>query len=204
MSALSARGIRVSYDGRPAAALDSLDAAPGEVVALLGRNGSGKSTLLRVLALVEAPTAGDVVVAGTAEPPIRRVTLALPHPWLFAGTALKNLERPLAARGVHRAERRERARRALADLGVAHLEGKDARRLSSGETARVSLARALCLETAVLLLDEPFAHLDPAAVPAARAAVERRLAAGTAVVIAATGPDGLAGMAARVVEVRAP
>jgi ABC-type multidrug transport system ATPase subunit len=204
MSALSARGIRVSYDGRPAAALDSLDVAPGEVVALLGRNGSGKSTLLRAMALVEIPTAGEVVVAGTAEPPVRRVTLALPHPWLFAGTTLANLERPLAARGVDSSTRRDRARRALDDLGIGHLAGKDARRLSTGETARVSLARALCLETPVLLLDEPFAHLDPSAVGPARAAIERRAAAGAAVVIAAVGPDGLAGMAARVVEVRAP
>lgn len=212
MTALSARGIRVAYDGRPAAALDALEAAPGEVLALLGPNGSGKSTLLRVFALLERPGAGEVLLGGKPggtsererEVPRRGVTLALPHPWLFVGSALANVERGLAARGVPREERRARALRALEDLGVAALAGKDAKRLSTGETARVSLARALVLETAVLLLDEPFAHVDPAAVPLARAAIQRRAAAGAAVVIAAVHPDGLAGIPARVVEVRAP
>jgi tungstate transport system ATP-binding protein len=212
MSALEARGLRMAYDGRTVAALDGLAAAPGEVAALVGTNGSGKSTLLRLLALVEPPAAGEVLLLGRAvgrserERAARRreVTLALPGPWLFAGTALGNVARGLAARGVPRAERRERALRALEEVGAAGLAGRDARRLSSGESARVGLARALVLETPVLLLDEPFAHLDPEGVPAARAAVERRAAAGTAVLLAAADPADLHGLPARTVPVRAP
>ncbi len=211
-AALSARGIRAAHDGRTAAALDALEVAPGECVALVGPNGSGKSTLLRLLALLEVPLCGEVSILGIAAGPAeadrerlrRSVTLALPHPWLFVGTAIGNVERGLAARGVPAAERRERALRALGDLGVAGLAHRDARRLSTGETARVALARALVIETPVLLLDEPFAHLDPAAVPAARAAVERRLAAGTAVLAAAVDPADLAGLAAGVVQVAPP
>lgn len=206
-AALSARGIRAAHDGRPAALLDALEVAPGEAVALVGPNGSGKSTLLRILALLEPPAAGEVAILGETAGPSeadrgrlrRSITLALPQPWLFVGTALRNVERGLAARGVPAAERRERARRALEDLGAAHLAPRDARRLSTGETSRVALARALVLETPVLLLDEPFAHLDPGGVPAARAAVERRLAAGAAVILAAVDASDLAGLPVRVV-----
>lgn len=211
-AALSARGIRAAHDGRPAAVLDALDVARGEAVALVGPNGSGKSTLLRILALLEPPAAGEVAILGEEAEPSeaargslrRSVTLALPQPWLFVGTAIRNVERGLAARGVPAAERRERARRALEDLGAAHLAHRDARRLSTGETSRVALARALVLETPVLLLDEPFAHLDPDGVPAARAAVERRLAAGGAVLLAAVDPADLAGLPARIVRVSPP
>ena len=212
MSALRARGIRAAYDGRVVAAAESIEAAPGEVVALIGPNGSGKSTLLRLLALIEPPAAGSVAILGEEVPPegaarerLRlSVTLALPQPWLFAGTARSNAERGLAARGVPAAERRERALRALADLGAADLAGRDAKRLSTGESARVALARALVIETAVLLLDEPFAHLDPAGVPAARAAIERRVAAGAAIVVAAVDPADLHGLAARRIAVVRP
>ncbi len=208
--ALSARGLRISFDGRPAAFLDALDLVPGEAAVLLGPNGSGKSTLLRALALLEPPTAGAVLLLGEAatesnrERLRRSVTLALPAPWLFAATAQGNVERGLAARGVPAAERRARAAGMLEALGLSHLAGRDGKRLSSGESARVALARALVLDAPVLLLDEPFAHLDPGAVPAARAAVERRLAAGAAVLCAAVDASDLAGLPARVVEVRAP
>ncbi len=212
MSALEARGIHAARDGRATAALESLAVEAGEVVGLVGPNGSGKSTLLRVLALLEPPRAGGVVLLGAPVGPSeedregrrREVTLALPEPWLFVGSALHNVERGLAARGVPRGPRRARAAAALESLGAAALGSRDAKRLSTGESARVALARALVLETPVLLLDEPFVHLDPAAVPAAREAVARRSAAGAAVLVAAVDARDLAGLAGRIVEVRAP
>lgn len=207
---LSARGLGVAREGRLLASLDALDLAPGEAAALLGRNGSGKSTLLRALALVEAPTAGTVAILGeaagpgTAERLRRSVTLGLPQPWLFAASALANVERGLAARGVGRAERRRRAAEALAEVGLEAVAGRDARALSSGEAARVSLARALVLRTPILLLDEPFAHLDPEALPPVREALLRRLAGGTAILGAAPSPADLGGLEARAVPVAAP
>ncbi len=211
MSALAARGIRVAYGGRVVAALEALDVEAGACVALLGRNGAGKSTLLRVLGLLEPPAEGTVTVEGRVAGSAAdrgalrgRVTVALPQPWLFTATALANVRRGLAARGVPRAAADRRATAALEALGAAHLALRDARSLSSGEAARVALARALVLETPVLLLDEPFAHLDEAGVAPVVAAVRGRLAAGAAVVIAGVGPPDHRGLADRECPVVAP
>ncbi|MHC4822097.1 MAG: ABC transporter ATP-binding protein [Planctomycetota bacterium] len=212
MSALlGTRGLRGAYNGRTVAALDELDVAAGEAVALVGANGSGKSTLLRLLALLERPSAGSVSIAGrTVNGDLshvearRDVTLVLPQPWLFATTAKANVERGLAARGVHKDERARRADEALAVLGLEDVGPRDARELSSGETARVGLARALVMETPVLLLDEPFLHLDPEAVEPAVGAVRRRLEAGAAVVMAGVREEDLRGVPNRVVPVVAP
>lgn len=209
---LGCTDLLVAYAGRPVARLPELDVRAGEVVALVGPNGSGKSSLLRALALMERPAAGRVILGGSPVPDgrrarerlRRRVTLALPRPHLFRGTVRSNLERALAAHGVPSRERPARVTPALERLGLGSLAERDARTLSSGETARVSLARALVLRTEVLLLDEPFAHVDPDARVPLRDAVAERIDAGVAVVVAALGPDDLGGLDARVVPLSAP
>jgi ABC-type nitrate/sulfonate/bicarbonate transport system ATPase subunit len=128
---------------------------PGEVVAVLGPNGAGKSTLLEALGGVTAPAAGTVQRAG-------RVATARQSPDLARRTAQANVELALAWWGVARAERPERARAALAALHAEHLADRPAPSLSGGERRRVHLARAVALRPDVLLLDEPFAGLDPA------------------------------------------
>jgi NitT/TauT family transport system ATP-binding protein len=133
----------------------TVDIAPGEFVSLLGASGCGKSTLLSILAGLEEPTAGTLSVAGGRAGLMFQEPALLP--WLTAG---QNVELALRLRGVPRRERRERAAELLA---LVRLEGAYRMRpheLSGGMRQRVAMARALALDTSVLLMDEPFAALD--------------------------------------------
>ena len=133
-----------------------LELRAGEVVALLGPNGAGKSTLLDTLAGALSPAAGTVTRRG-------RVALALQSPDLARRSVLANVTLALGWWGVPRRERDERARAALAAIGAAQLADRPAITLSGGERRRVHLARTLAVRPDILLLDEPFAGLDPEA-----------------------------------------
>ena len=133
-----------------------LELRAGEVVALLGPNGAGKSTLLDTLAGALAPAAGTVTRRG-------RVALALQSPDLARRSVLANLTLALGWWGVPRPDRGARARTALAAMGAAQLADRPAITLSGGERRRVHLARTLAVRPDILLLDEPFAGLDPEA-----------------------------------------
>jgi sulfonate transport system ATP-binding protein len=132
-------------------ALDNVDLSigTGEFVALLGRSGSGKSTLLRLLAGLDAPSAGSVEV-----PARRMVVFQEPRllPWK---TARQNV-----ALGLRGANADDLARSALAEVGLDHRFDAYPSTLSGGEAQRTALARALVREPALLLLDEPFAAVD--------------------------------------------
>jgi NitT/TauT family transport system ATP-binding protein len=137
--------------------LDGVDltVAPGEFVCLLGASGCGKSTLLNLIAGLLEPTAGRIGVS--AERPALMFQEAALLPWL---TAARNVELALQARGVGRAERRAEAARLLGVVNLAGQGGKRVHELSGGMRQRVALARALAQDSAVLLMDEPFAALD--------------------------------------------
>ena len=133
-----------------------------EIVGLLGRSGCGKSTLLRIVAGLASPTAGDVVylgkpITGPAEG-IAMVfqTFAL-FPWL---TVLENVEAGLEAQGVPEREMRRRALAAIDLIGLDGFESAYPRELSGGMRQRVGFARALVVNPAILLMDEPFSALD--------------------------------------------
>src|SRR6202012_1407414 len=129
----------------------SLSVAPGEFVCLIGASGCGKSTLLSLVAGLEAPTSGTVSTGG------RRVAFMFQQPALFPWrTAGQNVELPLRANGVGRAERRQRARDLLDSVHLAGVEDKRAHELSGGLVQRGGLARALAQDADVLLMDEPF------------------------------------------------
>jgi len=142
-----------------------LDIAAGEFFAMLGPSGSGKTTCLRLIAGFEQPDAGHIEIFGeTVEgvPSYRRnVNTVFQDYALFPHmTVLDNVAYALRVRGLAKAERHERARKALA---LVRLEGYDSRRpvqLSGGQRQRVALARALVGEPKVLLLDEPLGALD--------------------------------------------
>lgn len=140
----------------------NLSLREGEVVGLLGRSGSGKSTLLRIISGLLGPTGGEVTWMGKPlEGPAEGVamvfqTFAL-FPWL---TVLQNVEAGLEAQGVGTKERRERALAAIDLIGLDGFENAYPRELSGGMRQRVGFARALVVDPALLLMDEPFSALD--------------------------------------------
>jgi NitT/TauT family transport system ATP-binding protein len=133
-----------------------------EIVGLLGRSGCGKSTLLRIVAGLARPTSGKVVYLGRPiEGPAEGIamvfqTFAL-FPWL---TVLENVEAGLEAQGVPEREMRKRALAAIDLIGLDGYESAYPRELSGGMRQRVGFARALVVNPAILLMDEPFSALD--------------------------------------------
>jgi multiple sugar transport system ATP-binding protein len=148
-------------------AVDGIDLATeeGEYLVLLGPSGCGKTTLLRMIAGLEQPSAGDVLIDGqvvTGLPPrAREIAMVFqsyalyPHKTVYA-----NIVFPLRAAKMGKDERDRKAKWAASLLGIAHLLGRKPRQLSGGERQRVALARALVRQPKVFLLDEPLSNLD--------------------------------------------
>ncbi len=141
-----------------------LTIARGEFVSFIGPSGCGKTTLMRVIADLEKPTAGSMLVNGVSAEAAR---LARAYGYVFQAAALypwrnvlKNVMLPLEIIGVPAAERHERAMQQLALVGLQGFERKYPWQLSGGMQQRVSIARALALRPALLLMDEPFGALD--------------------------------------------
>ncbi|HEV7960756.1 MAG TPA: ABC transporter ATP-binding protein [Rhizomicrobium sp.] len=144
----------------------------GEVVALVGQSGAGKSSLLHMAGLLEAPSGGEIYVAGQAvsrlseqeRTRIRRDMIGFvyqAHHLLPEFTALENVVLPQMIAGKSRAEAGEEAKRILTALGLgARLTHRPAQ-LSGGEQQRVAIARALANKPRILLADEPTGNLDP-------------------------------------------
>jgi tungstate transport system ATP-binding protein len=145
----------------------SFSFAAGCTHVLQGPNGSGKSTLFRMLALLEPPDAGRVNYRDNGrviEKNLalrRRFTLVLPATGIFNTTVFKNVAYGLRIRGVKRSQVESRVQEALESVGLAHKRGQRAVELSSGETKRLGIARALVIKPEVLMLDEPTANIDP-------------------------------------------
>jgi ABC-type lipoprotein export system ATPase subunit len=174
-----------------------LELVAGELTVVTGPSGSGKSTLLHLLAGLDLPTEGEVVVLGTAlsgldaagRASLRRSQIGL----VTQGTDLvpflsarESVELALALRGVDRTEALVRAAQALGDVGLAELARQRVARLSMGERQRVALARALAARPALLLADEPTARLDEANARAIGALLERLARDTGAAIVCAT------------------
>lgn len=131
-----------------------LTVSRGEIVAVVGPNGAGKSTLLDTISDVLPTSSGNLVRHG-------RVASVMQTPGLARRSARANVELALAWWGVPRPDRRDRAMHALDEMQAGHLADRRATSLSGGERRRVHLARGVAVAPDLLLLDEPFAGLDP-------------------------------------------
>jgi tungstate transport system ATP-binding protein len=189
--------IRTTYAGRTVLAIDRLSLRSGRVYILTGANGAGKSTLLSHLALLSAPTSGEIVFGDQAvnwsssvlQRLRRHVTLVHQSPYLFTGSVFANVAYGLKLRGVHGEELKRRVGKALSLAGLGGFEHRRSRELSGGEAQRVALARALALETSVLLLDEPLANVDRGTSDLLTSIIAGLPAAGTTVVMTTHDPD---------------
>jgi tungstate transport system ATP-binding protein len=162
----------------------SLTLSPGAPTVLIGPNGSGKTTLLRAAMGLIPVTRGRVTWGGRdASPPDRRAIL-FQRPVMLRRSTGDNVRYALAAAGVPRTARYDRAPELLALVGLEGFDQRPARRLSGGEQQRLALARALARDPEVLFLDEPTASLDPAATKAIEDIVRAISARGVKVVMA--------------------
>ena len=169
---LRAEGLIKKYARRLVVNQVSLIVNPGEIVGLLGPNGAGKTTCFYLIVGAISSNAGHIFLGDrdiTALPMYRRARLGIGYlaqeSTIFRKmTVLENVLSVLEYEKMGKAERLDRAHKVLEDLGVGHLSHQRADSLSGGETRRLEIARALSRDPLFMLLDEPFAGVDPRAV----------------------------------------
>ena len=171
-STLSTHDLTKSYGGRTVVRGVSIEVASGEIVGLLGPNGAGKTTTFYMTVGLTAPDAGRVVLDGedvTGSPMYARARKGIGYlpqePSIFRGlTVEQNLLAILETLSLSRAERKKRVTELLAELNLTPLAKAAAHTLSGGERRRAEITRALVISPRFILLDEPFAGIDPIAV----------------------------------------
>jgi sn-glycerol 3-phosphate transport system ATP-binding protein len=165
MADVELSGVTKSWGGVPAVDRVSFSAPRGKLVAVLGPSGCGKSTTLRLVAGLEAASAGRIVIAGrdvTELPPARRgISMVFQSYALFPHLSVaENIVFGLRVRDVPRPEREKRLKEAAGILGLGDLLGRKPSQLSGGQQQRVALGRAIVARTPVCLMDEPLSNLD--------------------------------------------
>jgi multiple sugar transport system ATP-binding protein len=156
----------------------NLETREGEFLVFLGPSGSGKTTLLRMIAGLEAPTSGDILIGGRVvndfSPRERRIAMVFQSYALYPHLSVyKNIAFPLKAQKVKKKLHKDKVEWAAGLLGIGALLERKPRELSGGERQRVALARAIVREPAVFLLDEPLSNLDAKLRASAREELER-------------------------------
>lgn len=169
---LEAINLGKSFRGRPVVSQVNIFLSPGEVVGLLGPNGAGKTTTFYMFVGLIAPEEGTIRLDGqdiTLEPMYRRARSGISYlpqePSIFRKMTVRdNILAILETLSLTRERRMERLEELLNEFGVSHLSQTPGYALSGGERRRVEVARALAIEPRYILLDEPFAGVDPLAV----------------------------------------
>jgi lipopolysaccharide export system ATP-binding protein len=172
MATLRTENLTKSYGGRTVVRGVNVEVASGEVVGLLGPNGAGKTTTFYMTVGLTGPDSGRVILDGhdvTDDPMYIRARKGIGYlpqePTIFRGlTVEQNLLAILETMGLDAAERRSRLRALLAELNLTPLAQAPAYTLSGGERRRAEITRALVVSPKFMLLDEPFAGIDPIAV----------------------------------------
>ncbi len=160
------RDLVVNYGKTRVLNIETLAVAAGRITALVGPNGAGKSTLLQVLAFLRPASTGSQeffgspVYSGDLPSLCREVALVQQNPYLLRGTVRENIELGLRLRRMSAHHRSQRVEHILQLLSLNALAGRSINTLSGGEVQKTAIARALVLQPRVLLLDEPFTHLD--------------------------------------------
>ena len=165
---LEGKEIEVKRGGTTILDIPSITVQEGEILSLIGPNGAGKTTLLQTFSYLLKPFEGEIFFKGKQVGQNhsiieyrRNLAVVFQEPLLFDTTVFENVASGLKIRGMSRSEIRERVMDHLERFGISHLKGRSARTLSGGEAQRTSLARAFAIQPEILLLDEPFASLDP-------------------------------------------
>ena len=169
MALLEVRGLVKDYGKRRVVDGVSFNVEAGEIVGLLGPNGAGKTTSFRATIGMVTPDAGQVIFDGediTRLPMYERARRGMGYlsqePSVFRQlTVEQNVLAVLEMRGFERADRLRRCAELLAELGLSHLSKQRADTLSGGERRRLEISRTLAIEPMLILLDEPFAGIDP-------------------------------------------
>ena len=158
--------IKVLHQGQCNLNIPRLEISPNQCVAILGDNGAGKSTLLNLLAYLNEPDEGELSFMGQQRKSRlsrlqrRHIGYVNQQPFLLSGSLYDNIALALKLQGIPSAQRPKLTDRALQQVNLNHLASKPAYTLSGGELKRAAIARAIAHEPQVLLLDEPFSHLD--------------------------------------------
>jgi lipopolysaccharide export system ATP-binding protein len=171
-TALAASSLQKTYGRRRVVDDVTLHVEPGEVVGLLGANGAGKTTTFYMIIGLERPDRGAIRLGGrdiTKLPMYLRARLGLGYlpqePSVFRKmTAAQNILAVLETMGLRRRERMKRLEELLEEFGITHVRNTRGDALSGGERRRTEIARALATEPQYILLDEPFAGIDPKAI----------------------------------------
>ena len=172
MSTLATRDLTKSYSGRTVVRGVNIEIASGEVIGLLGANGAGKTTTFSMVVGLTAPDSGRVLLDGvdvTDDPMYIRARKGIGYlpqeASIFRGLSVEqNIMAILETLSLDRTERRTRLRELLSELGLTPLAKSPAYTLSGGERRRVEITRALVISPKFMLLDEPFAGIDPIAI----------------------------------------
>ena len=190
----------------------SLTINKGEFVALMGPSGSGKSTLMNILGCLDTPTQGEYILNGINVSHMTDNQLAdvrnkeigfvfQTFNLLPRNTALDNVGLPLIYAGVKKAERRERSRRALENVGLGNRVEHKPNELSGGQRQRVAVARALINNPSIILADEPTGNLDTKTSAEIMALLEEIRAKGNTIILV-THEEDIARHAHRIVRMR--
>lgn len=191
MALLVARQLVKSYSGRRVVDGVSFHVSPGEIVGLLGRNGAGKTTSFRMAIGMITPESGQVVFNGqdvTSLPMYKHALAGMGYlsqePSVFQRLSVQeNLLAILETQRLSRAARNQRAQELMQQFGLLHKAKEQARTCSGGERRRLEIARALITKPRLMLLDEPFAAVDPHTVEELQAEVRKLASNGIAMLV---------------------